>query len=151
MLKTEEQKKKARQYIKEWRLKNKDKVKLQRKRHNILHREEIRDYNKKWKLKNLDKVKLSSKKDQLRRTKKLKLMVLSYYSNGLLTCKQCGFSDIRALSIDHINGGGAIHRKTMKGTSFYSYLIKENYPEGYQVLCMNCQFIKAFDYKAKKN
>jgi hypothetical protein len=55
-------------------------------------------------------------------------------------CKECGYDDVRALSIDHVNEGGTVHRKEVGG--IYSYLIKNNLPEGYQVLCMNCQWIK---------
>jgi len=60
----------------------------------------------------------------------------------------CGFADIRALSIDHIDGGGNKHRRFLgfglfgAGQKFYSWLKKEGYPEGYQTLCMNCQWIK---------
>jgi hypothetical protein len=74
-----------------------------------------------------------------------KLIILNYYSKQTLSCSKCGFSDIRALSIDHINGGGLKHRREIGlngGSGFYSWLIKNNFPEGFQVLCMNCQYIK---------
>lgn len=66
---------------------------------------------------------------------------LIHYGNGKLACVKCGFSDERALSIDHINGGGTQERKSKGGNTSYR-LKKANYPEGYQTLCMNCQFIK---------
>src|SRR5208283_3808686 len=44
-----------------------------------------------------------------------KLEVLTHYSDGLPTCNKCGFIDIRALSIDHINSGGTKHRKELGG------------------------------------
>jgi hypothetical protein len=53
----------------------------------------------------------------------------------------CGISDIRCLSIDHIKGDGAKHRKKIK-TELNYWIEKNNYPEGFQILCMNCQFIK---------
>lgn len=57
-------------------------------------------------------------------------------------CCSCGYVNVLALSIDHINGGGTKHRKTIGGGSnFYTWLKKNNYPPGYRVLCMNCQFI----------
>ena len=76
--------------------------------------------------------------------KNLKKRVLSYYGGGKLACIKCGFSDIRALSIDHINGNGCKHRKKLltSGKTFYRWLEKQDYPKGYQTLCMNCQFIK---------
>jgi hypothetical protein len=51
-------------------------------------------------------------------------------------------------SIDHIDGNGAEHRREMAaernspwgqaGHATYRWLRKNNYPEGFQVLCANC-------------
>lgn len=48
------------------------------------------------------------------------------------------------LSIDHIKGGGNKHLKLIKG-NLYNWLIKNNFPTGFQTLCMNCQFIKRYE------
>ena len=74
-----------------------------------------------------------------------KIEVLTHYSNGKLSCVRCGFADLRALSIDHINGNGTAHRMILGklvGANFYKWLKNNDYPEDYQTLCMNCQFIK---------
>ena len=72
--------------------------------------------------------------------------VLTYYGNGKPSCVICGFNDIRALSIDHINNDGNKQRAELGsmvvGENFYQWLIRNHYPNGYQTLCMNCQFIK---------
>ena len=75
---------------------------------------------------------------------KIKHEIMTYYSNGQPVCQKCGETDIRCLSIDHLNGGGTKHRKTLgrSSDSLYRWLRKNNYPKEYQVLCMNCQFIK---------
>jgi len=70
-----------------------------------------------------------------------KIEVLTHYGNGKCACIKCGFWDARALSIDHINGGGSKHIKSL-GKPFYDWLVENNYPDGYQTLCMNCQWIK---------
>lgn len=61
-----------------------------------------------------------------------------------MRCKTCGFSDIRALTIDHIEGGG--RKESLEvgggGVVLYYSLRRRGYPAGYQVLCMNCQTIK---------
>lgn len=75
------------------------------------------------------------------RLRRIKLQVLSAYSKNL-SCNRCGFKDIRALTIDHIKGNGAEHRRKLRHHNFYDWLIKHNFPKGYQVLCMNCQWIK---------
>lgn len=72
---------------------------------------------------------------------RMKSLVLFHYSSGVPTCAHCGFCDIRALSIDHINGGGSRHQREISNT-IYRWLINNDFPDGYQVLCMNCQFIK---------
>ncbi len=84
-------------------------------------------------------------KQKLRRLD-IKSSVLTHYGGGKCACVKCGFSDIRALSIDHIEGNGTAHRKTLKrgGLSFYKWLVDNKLPEGYQTLCMNCQFIKSY-------
>jgi hypothetical protein len=89
---------------------------------------------------------LNVQTNELRR--KIKIEVLSHYSGT--NPPQCvnpfgehltPYVNLDALSIDHINGCGKLHRKEVK-RDFYVWLKKNNYPEGYQVLCMNCQFIK---------
>lgn len=99
-------------------------------------------YVKEYSERNPEKLRAYGKANNLR----LKSLVLGHYSNNKQECAYCGFDDIRALSIDHINGGGLAHRREI-GTNagFYRWLRQENYPEGYQVLCMNCQFIKRIE------
>jgi hypothetical protein len=60
---------------------------------------------------------------------------------GGYKCNCCGETNIAFLTIDHINGGGNAHRREIK-TDFYQWLIKNNFPEGFQVLCHNCQWGK---------
>ena len=73
----------------------------------------------------------------------LKYEVLEHYGNGSCTCVRCGFSDIRALSIDHINSDSK--SKRISSYRLYLQLRRDGYPEGYQTLCMNCQFIKRME------
>lgn len=55
-------------------------------------------------------------------------------------CACCGESRPEFLTIDHIDGGGNAHRKKIQrtGNTFYGWLIKNNFPEGFQTLCFNC-------------
>lgn len=79
------------------------------------------------------------------RSKRIKLEVFMHYSNNELKCALCGKNDYRVLTIDHINGGGRQHMKEigLDGSyGFYIYLRKHNFPEGYQILCMNCNCSK---------
>lgn len=77
------------------------------------------------------------------RRNKLKVEVLTHYSGGMLRCVSCGESRPVCLSIDHINGGGTKHiAKIGGGSAFYAWLRHNGYPNGYQTLCMNCQYVK---------
>jgi hypothetical protein len=73
-----------------------------------------------------------------------KAKVFAHYGGEHPACK-CGFDDPRALSIDHVDGGGSQHRKTLKGISIHKWLVAQGYPEGFQILCMNCQYIKRWE------
>ena len=55
-------------------------------------------------------------------------------------CLHCGFSDERALQIDHKNGGGGIELKSIGALKIYK-AAKDGHPD-YQLLCANCNWIK---------
>lgn len=77
----------------------------------------------------------------------LKEAVLKHYGNGILACVKCGYSDIDCLTIDHINND-AHHRQNngrVGGTTLYRKLRKQNYPQGFQTLCINCNFKKSLE------
>lgn len=56
-------------------------------------------------------------------------------------CVHCGFSDPRALQIDHISGGGNQERNTI-GRFAICRKIASGDTDGYQILCANCNWIK---------
>ena len=113
----------------------------------VKHRDYLREHPEKRRRVSMEKMRGYVSKHHL----KFKTELLTHYGYGECACVKCGFSDIRALSIDHINGGGFQHRRELekqgKGhrRNFYYWLKKEGYPEGFQTLCMNCQFIKRFE------
>lgn len=77
--------------------------------------------------------------------RKLKETILLHYGNGKLACVNCGYNNLKALSVDHIEGQGKAHRDKLgynHGIGFYLWLKREGFPEGYQTLCMNCQWEK---------
>jgi len=75
---------------------------------------------------------------------RIKLEVLSYYSNGAPKCARCGINDVDVLCIDHIEGGGTQLRIDTRhwGTKLHHFLKRNNYPKGYQILCANCNLKK---------
>jgi len=65
---------------------------------------------------------------------------MSHY--GDVKCQCCGEDHIEFLAIDHINNDGAAHRRRV-GRGIYHWLVKNNFPPGFQVLCHNCNFAKS--------
>lgn len=54
-------------------------------------------------------------------------------------CVCCGETEKAFLSVDHINNDGAERRKRdAKEKRIYTWLIQNNFPAGFQMLCANC-------------
>ena len=61
-------------------------------------------------------------------------------------CACCGIAEEMFLAIDHIEDNGNIHRKELRAsgsTTTYLWLEHNNYPEGFQILCHNCNYAKS--------
>lgn len=59
-------------------------------------------------------------------------------------CVCCGETHWSVLQLDHVNGGGEEHRKSIGTAShaLYRWIIRNNFPDDIQVLCANCNFSK---------
>jgi hypothetical protein len=60
-------------------------------------------------------------------------------------CACCGEAELVFLAIDHVNDDGAQHRRDSgmgRGPRAYRWLRDQGYPEGFQVLCHNCNYAK---------
>jgi hypothetical protein len=66
-------------------------------------------------------------------------------------CVRCGFSDKRALQIDHINGGGRKEIASFKSSKSYYRNVLSDTTGKYQVLCSNCNWIKSYENKERKS
>lgn len=109
------------------------------------HPERVKLANKRSKAKRHDYYLARSREDQRRGREKLRRLVIGAYSNQANNCSCCGESEFDFLTIDHINGkstdvrGGASPRC---GYPLYRWLVRNEFPQGYQVLCMNCNVSK---------
>lgn len=104
--------------------------------------EQRRRYNEAYRAKNRQA--LADKQRKYRRA--LKREALEHYGE---TCAVCGIDDLRVLQIDHIENNGNIERASLGGQgfaghTFYLWLRKQGWPEGYQTLCANHNLIKHF-------
>ena len=109
-------------------------------------KEEKHIYNKNYYFKHTQNLSLKETKQQKRRrySANIRLKLLNLLG---MKCKRCGFHDVRALQIDHINGGGSIENKKYGKDLRHRQMIKsiERGEKKYQLLCANCNFIKRFE------
>ncbi len=86
-----------------------------------------------WKKINREKANGITKRSREKRRK----LCIDHYGGK---CHCCSETIFEFLAIDHINGGGTQHIKSLgnNGTALYSWLIKNNFPLGFRVLCYNC-------------
>jgi len=131
------------EYMKIWRKNNKEKLKLYFKEYRKKNVKKIRQRDAKIYQKNKEVVLIRNKEYRDNQ----KFQCIYHYSKGELNCNCCGESIHQFLTIDHINNDGNIHRKTLKrsGAATYRWLIKNNSPKGFQVLCFNCNLGKSIN------
>jgi len=86
----------------------------------------------------VDKHKVKEKAKERRML--LKKTVFDHYGNK---CACCGESIKDFLSVDHVYNDGAEHRKEVgSGSKLYKWLIDNDFPDGFQLLCRNCNWGK---------
>lgn len=81
--------------------------------------------------------KAATKERVMKIMRKARRDVIAHYGGK---CACCGEAHIEFLHLDHIEGGGTQQRAELKrwGNAFYRWLQKQGYPEGFRVLCANC-------------
>ena len=142
------------EYHRKYREKNREKC---REKVRKWQKEHGAQYTREWRKRNPEKMKIYEKRrsnESRRRSyinckNKLRSIIFEHYGK---VCACCGESNMGFLSIDHINGGGNKHRRDnniKSSMSTYRWLRDNNYPEGFQTLCYNCNLGRAFNSEAK--
>ena len=99
------------------------------------------------------KCKQSGNSYVVRYKEKIRAEVFQRYGGDVCAC--CGEREHVFLTVDHIEGGGNLHRKELNrskdkkekqagggGHAFHIWLKRQGFPPGYQILCFNCNFAK---------
>lgn len=115
-----------REKMAEWRAKN---------------REQYREYRRKLNADSPSRPRILAERRKSSKIarERARFTVLQHYGSK---CNCCGETEICFLSVDHINNDGAAHRRTMNHSNQWLWLIRNDFPEGFQILCMNCNFGK---------
>lgn len=117
----------------------------------------LKTYNKLYYITNKERIKKTVKEHKKKNRKrhniinneerrKLKIQVFDAYGSK---CACCNEEAIEFLTLDHVNGDGAEHRrrlaqergvKKIRHDTIYREVRRNGYPDTFRVLCMNCNF-----------
>ena len=88
---------------------------------------------------------INSRKELVR---KVRYDTIFHYSNGRMTCECCDESEYEFLTIDHINNKSEYNHTKLEGggNALISWIRRNNFPEGFRVLCMNCNYARGKNY-----
>ena len=107
--------------------------------------------NKEYRERNKDKIDKYRREVEIPKNRKLAIEVFSVYSkrhsnSDIPCCRCCGINEhMEFLTIDHIDGRAHLSEKEkeLHSKGLNSWLKKNNYPDGFQILCFNCNMAKS--------
>ncbi len=112
------------------------------------YREKARVRGRKWRKLQLEinpNFKEYQNKQHRDKAKEKRYECIKHYSKGKMNCNCCSEHMYMFLEIDHKNDNGNKHRESIPNMNIYRWLINNNFPEEYQVLCSNCNKGKHFN------
>ena len=130
------------QYMRNYYAKNKEKIREYQRNYTNKHSKENRERAKQWRINNREKYNANTAKSAHKMILKIRNEIHNLLGSK---CIRCGFSDIRALQIDHVKGYGREERKNFSNYYVYLRYILNEIKSGskdYQLLCANCNTIK---------
>lgn len=127
-----------RQRVKSWRDRNLERARNREYDYWLRTKDRFRTLRREWSRQNYYKHRDKRLARIHMRYAEARTSILKHYGGDNSACACCGESRIEFLSIDHINGGGNKHLRQLKGESLVIWIAKNNFPEGFQILCHNC-------------
>ena len=141
----------VRDYQRQYRGANPGKLRERDRRYLEANPEKVAETYRQWQEANREKI----KEDHRRWFSGLREAVYDHYGR-MCTCPGC--YAVEDLTIDHINGDGAQHRQELSGDPrgggarvIYLWLIRENFPPGFQTLCRRCNISKGRGVRCRIN
>lgn len=118
-------------------------VREYRQRNRALMRPKLNEYAKKFYAKNSPKILAISRVKSKEKRVIARKIVLDHYGGK---CACCGETIQEFLCVDHVFNNGSEHRKEIKrggGYTINQWLIDNDFPDGFQLLCWNCNMAKS--------
>jgi hypothetical protein len=142
-----------REYQRQYREQNRERLRdYDRERHKAANltseeKEEKRLRWRAWYYQNQERMQRVYNTKTKKANAKLRLETLRAYSEGEPECVCCREVALEFLALDHINGGGAEHRREIgsrNSSTMFRWARDNGYPPIFQVLCHNCNLAKGF-------
>jgi hypothetical protein len=103
----------------------------------------ILEQKKLYRLENKERINDGQRHRMNKSNKGARMIVLQHYSRGVPQCACCGELIYEFLTMDHIDGKKKWnHDLSYGGHKLYNWLINNEFPDGFQVLCCNCNFAR---------
>lgn len=116
-------------------MRNRENTNLRSREWHKAHHEKVIEYSHTYHEKHKEE---EREKSKIRRDA-IRMKVLVHYSDNPPFCACCSENKTEFLCLDHINGGGEQQRKQIgQGAKIYNWIIRNNFPVGFRVLCANC-------------
>lgn len=97
-------------------------------------KERISKEDKRWRENHKEILLVRNKNYSKQYRERMRELVFNHYGRR---CVCCGEDNIKFLSIDHMDGNGRKHRIKINN-HIHVWLVKNNFPKEFQVLCYNC-------------
>ena len=145
---------KSRKYQREWKRKYRqrpeirEKINSEQKERRLKNPEHNRKLQRDYRLRNIEqhrnRARVYHNTIAKQRFEDIKIQVMTHYSRGRPECACCGENfHIDFLALDHIKPRKEMgHKSSFTGIKIYRWIIKNDYPDGFQILCHNCNTAK---------
>ena len=119
-----------------YRKKNKDKLNKEKREFYHKNKQGIQAQQSEYRKKNKERIYAYNAKWQREQRAKFREAAVTGYGHK---CICCGVSETVFLEIHHPEGNGKVDRKEKGGSLyFYRWLVENNFPQGYELVCANC-------------
>jgi hypothetical protein len=150
----EEHKEQMREYFKRYRDEHKEHRCNYNKQYRAEHIEQEKQYSKQYRDNHREQIKQRMKrycqKPEVKKQRnesvrkyqiKIKKIIVNHYTKGKMKCELCPEDTWEIFELHHPELNGKKDRENVNGatgTKFYRWVIKNNFPKGYMILCPNC-------------